>query len=92
MPIAIVNFRTMANGSYRYMGGRRRGYWRLMLVADPDGPTCIHSRNVLQVIAQSPEGIDGVTSKSRYYLGDYRNALLDRADEINAAAGTSVSC
>ena len=66
--IAIVNFRTLANGSYRYMAGKRRGYWRVLLVRDVNGPTCIHAHNVVSKIYEGPAGIDGVTERSSYCI------------------------
>jgi hypothetical protein len=80
---AIVNFRTMANGSYKYMAGKRRGYWRTLLVRDLTGPTCIHSRNVVSVLYSSPAGIDGVTERSAYCIDAYREHAENVAMRAN---------
>ncbi len=93
---AIVNFRTMANGSYRYMAGKRRGYWRTLLVRDINGPTCVHSRNVVSVLYKSPQGIDGVTERSAYCLDGYRDhaegvAMRANAQRLGAAIAAAYS-
>lgn len=82
--IAITNFRTMANGSYRYMAGKRRGYWRVLVVRDVNGPTMVTSKNVVRVAYEGPNGIDGVTERSAYYLGSSAAHASDIADRLNA--------
>ena len=84
MTVAIVNFRTLANGSYKYMRGLRRGYWRLLIVRDAAGPTAVHSHNVVRIAAEGAEGILGVTEKSAYYIDGDRERLEQMAARINA--------
>ena len=44
--IAIVNFRTLANGSYRYMAVKRRCYWRVLLVRDVNQDSAAEARRI----------------------------------------------
>jgi hypothetical protein len=80
----VVNFRTMPNGSYRYMRGLRRGWYRLLDVQDPRKSTAVTSRNVISVLAESREGIEGVMPRSHYYIGDVYERFAARAAAINA--------
>ena len=75
--IAVVHFRTMCNGAYRYMAGKRRGYYRVLVVRERARSYNISTHNVLDVLYIGPEGIDGVTEKSAYYLGASR-AMAER--------------
>ena len=83
MTVAVVNFRTTAHGSFKYMRGLRRGYWRLLIVHDAAGPTAVHSHNVVRVVSQGRPGILGVTEKSAYYIEGDRERLEQMAAEIN---------
>lgn len=84
--IAIVNFRTLANGSYKWIKrGQRRGYWRVLMVRDVAGSTMVTSRNVLSVAYISREGIDGVTERSAYCLDGARQTAEALADKMNIA-------
>lgn len=83
MSIAIVNFRTSPNGSYWLKPGQRRGWWRVLLVADPAGCTAVHSHNVECVLHEGYAGIDGVTERSAYYLGKSRAACVKLAQNYN---------
>ena len=85
MSIAIVNFRTLPNGSYKWVKrGQRRGYWRVLIVTDPTGPTNVNARNVEAVIWQSDEGIDGMTERSAYCLDTAYAAAKTIARRWNA--------
>lgn len=87
---AIVDFRTLANGSYKYMRGLRRGYVRVIVVRDEKGSMSCASNNVQGVLVEFSPGIDGVTERSRYYLGgDYARAQ-EIADAWNAEHALSV--
>ena len=79
--IAIVNFRTMKNGAFKYMSGMRRGYWRVLVVRELSGSTAVNSRNVVAVLYSGPDGIDGVTDRSAYHIGHSRM----RADKVATA-------
>lgn len=83
--IAIVNFRTMANGSYRYMRGKRRGYWRVLIVKNINGPTTLSSHNVIGEHWVGREGIDGVSDRSNYCLNSSYDRAIQVADEFNAS-------
>ena len=83
MTCAIVNFRTLPNGSFKYMRGLRRGYWRLLVVRDATGPTAVHSHNVVRVVSEGRPGILGVTEKSAYYIEGDRERFEYRAAELN---------
>lgn len=69
-PVEIRNFRTLPNGTYRWMRGLRRGYWRTLRVWDPAGPLTVNSHNVVSQRRESPNGILGVTPRSAYYIGE----------------------
>lgn len=66
---AIVHFRTLANGTFKYMAGLRRGYYRVIIVRDENGSTHANSHNVISIPMECSPGILGVTERSRYYLG-----------------------
>jgi hypothetical protein len=85
-PVAVVNFRTMQNGAFKYMRrGMTRGYWRVLLVNDPKGCLKVGSKNVLEVLYSGPEGISGVTERSSYYIkGSHDKAILV-CNEYNAS-------
>lgn len=68
--IAVTDFRTLPNGSYRYMRDLTRGYWRVLELRDVDGPRNVNSHNVISVIWEGHKGIDGTTERSKYYLGN----------------------
>lgn len=93
MSVAIVNFRTLANGSYKYMAGKRRGYWRVLVVRDINGPLMSTSRNVISIPYESCPGIDGVTERSSYHLGASLAHCRALAVQINSQriAGALVS-
>lgn len=80
---AVVDFRTLPNGAYRYMNDMRRGYWRVLEVRDVDGPYNINSHNVVAVLYQGPEGIDGVTTRSKYSLDESKAKALRIATQFN---------
>jgi len=81
---AVVHFRTMANGSYQWMRGLRRGYWRVLEVHDVTGSTHLGSHNVIRELWASREGIDGVGPRSRYSLGWAEDKAHAIADTHNA--------
>jgi hypothetical protein len=80
---AVVHFRTIPNGSYKYMSGLTRGFWRVLLVHNPKGSLAINSSNVLASLYESPVGINGVTEKSKYYIGNYYIYARNIADRVN---------
>lgn len=80
--VAVVNFRTLANGSYKYMNGLRRGYWRVLVVKDETGPKRIDSPNVVRVYTTG-EGIEGVTERSAYCINAQRELCAHIADAYN---------
>jgi len=83
---AIVHFRVMARGGYKWLKpGQSRGYWRVLVVRDVSGCIAVSARNVLDVLYTGPEGIDGVTDRSAYYLGHSRVKALQIAADWNAA-------
>ena len=83
----LVNFRTLANGSYKWLRpGQRRGYWRILEVIDPAGSTNCRSHNVVRVVAQGHPGIDGVTDRSGYWIDPDRDRFEDRAAKMNGEA------
>ena len=80
-PVAVVHFRTRPWGAFRWTRGiRRRGHWRVLVVADPAGSTSLSSHNVVRVLFTGVDGLDGVTARSRYDI----SADLERAIEIAA--------
>ena len=84
-----VVFRTMANGSYKWMLGLRRGYYHLLWVPEGARTNDLRSKGV-KLIESSPAGLLGVTEKSAYYIEHYRERLENRADELNAAVAVAV--
>lgn len=81
---AIVDFRTMAHGAYKWVKiGQTRGYWRVLVVRDPAGSRRVNSHNVEGVIYEGPEGINGVTERSAYFLGQSMVHAQDIADKFN---------
>lgn len=88
--VAVVDFRTLADGGYKYVKrGQRRGYWRVLELRDAGGPTCIHSHNVIAVLWEGIRGIRGVTDRSRYYLGTSRAKAKMFAENFNATGELS---
>lgn len=84
-PTAIVHFRTMALGSFkRLRPGQYRGWWRTLVVRDPKGSKNINSKNVIEELYSGREGIEGVTEKSRYYIGHQFDEAKKIADQFNA--------
>lgn len=80
-----VSFRVEPNGGYHWMSkGLTRGYWRIQVLANVNGSTNISSRNVISQRG-THEGIRGVTSRSRYYIGDIAERLIAEAAAENAA-------
>jgi hypothetical protein len=89
--IAVVNFRTIANGSYSWIKkGQRRGYWRVLVLKDINGSTSRSSRNVVEVLYAGPEGIDGVTSRSAYCIDDSRTEAHQVAMQWNTSHAAAV--
>lgn len=81
---AIVDFRTMARGAYKWIkSGQNRGYWRVLVVRDPAGSRRVNSHNVESVIYEGPEGIDGTTERSAYFIGHSMVHAQDIADKFN---------
>ena len=83
-PVAILHFRTMQNGAFKFMKGNRRGFWRALVVANPAGSLAINSKNVLDVLYAGPVGIDGVTDKSTYNIESSREVALAAVQRFNA--------
>jgi len=84
MTVAIVNFRTIPNGTFSYLrNGQRRGFWRVLVVKDVNGPLIKTSRNVVAVPFESHAGIDGVTARSAYCLDGAYLRALEVAEAIN---------
>jgi hypothetical protein len=84
MSTYVVRFRTLPNGSYKNIKrGQRRGYWRLLEVKDPKGSTRVQSSNIVRVIAESPQGIYGVTRRSSYWIGGHYDHFRERATTYN---------
>lgn len=81
--VAVVHFRTVPNGAYRYMKGLRRGFWRVLIVKDAKGAMHLNSPNVVGVHWEGREGIDGVTERSRYAIEDTRRHAIRIAAEFN---------
>lgn len=87
MAIAIVNFRTMANGGYKWIKrGQRRGYWRVLIVADPAGCLRVNCHNVLSVPYEGPAGIDGMTPRSAYCIDGSAREAKELAACLNREA------
>ncbi len=84
-PVAIVHFRTLQNGSFKFLKGARRGYWRAIVVNDPAGSMNKRSANVVKVLYEGPEGLDGVTPKSGYYIGNSAEVAAAAAKAFNEA-------
>ena len=85
--VARVGFRSMPNGGYKWLKpGCRRGWWRVMVYRG-EPPTRDDVRAVGFVGAiDTPSGIDGVTDKSGYYIGDNYLLCTCIADAINDGA------
>lgn len=83
---AVVDFRTLANGAYKFMAGKRRGYWRVLIVRDEAGPMRINSHNVVRVAYEGPEGIVGVTARSKYDISSTRAHAEALAEQLNCGA------
>lgn len=81
---AIVNFRTLPNGSYKWMNGKRRGYWRVLIVRDETGCLRARSKNVTQILYEGRHGIENVTRRSAYYIGDTLEYAADIANRYNS--------
>lgn len=81
---AIVHFRTVPDGAYKYIKrGQARGFWRVLLVSDPKESKNKTSRNVLRVFYEGREGIRGVTPRSNYYIGADKENCTYVAEKIN---------
>ena len=81
---AIVDFRTMVHGAYKWIkSGQNRGYWRVLIVRDPAGSHRANSHNVEGVIYKGPEGINGVTERSAYFIGQSMVHAQYIADKFN---------
>lgn len=80
----VVSFRAEPNGAYRWMKGLRRGYYRIQVLASLLGSDKITSKNVVSQ-ESGREGIEGVTTRSAYYIGDQREKFEARAAAENAA-------
>lgn len=78
----VLTFRTLPNGSFRWMRGLSRGYWQLLAVPEGSCPD-MRGRGV-RLIARSDEGIEGVTPRSGYYLGEQYRALLRQLLQLRA--------
>lgn len=86
-PRAVIHFRTRPFGAVKWTRGiRRRGHWRVLVLADPAGSTSLASRNVLRVLYTGRDGLDGVTGRSRYDISDDLDLAIKIADAFNAAA------
>lgn len=83
-PIAVVHFRTEPNGSFRWMRGKKRGYWRVLLVRDVRGSKNRRSKNVIEEVYRGRSGIRGVTERSSYWIGDDRTRAHQLAEKLNA--------
>lgn len=81
--VAVVHFRTRQFGAIRWTRGLRRGHWRVLVVRDPQGSLSIRSRNVLRVLFTGADGLDGVTSRSRYDISGDRVRAYEIADQFN---------
>lgn len=87
---AIVHFRTLPNGGYRWIKrGQQRGYWRVLVVKDVNGPIRANSKNVIGEIFRGHEGVLGVSVKSAYCLEGDRQRADQVAAEFNAAQGAT---
>lgn len=83
--VAVVDFRTLPNGSYKFMkSGMRRGYWRVLELRDEHGSRNIDSHNVISVLYSGPNGIDGVTSRSVYCIDRSEREARAIAERFNA--------
>lgn len=86
-PRAVIHFRTRPFGGFRWTRGiSRRGHWRVLVLADPTGSTSLSSRNVLEVLFRGSDGLDGVTSRSRYDISGDLDRAISIADAFNNAA------
>lgn len=84
---AIVNFRTLPNGSYSWIKkGQRRGYYRVLIVRDENGSKHANSTNVISISMECSAGIFGVTQRSAYYVGGDFIRCQEWADVWNANA------
>ena len=81
----IVSFRTLPNGSFKYMKGLTRGYYQL-LEREPGVKGKDLRYKGVRRIAKSPEGIDGVSERSSYYIGDNYRWMKAEADRLNQFA------
>ena len=84
MATAIAHFVTQQNGRFHYTKGLRVGTWRVSIVADPSGSLRFNARNVLEVPYESFTGLEGVTPRSSYYLGNAEAKARRIAAEYNA--------
>ena len=81
---AVVHFRTLPNGSFEYMRGLRRGYWRVLVVKDPMGCLSVSSHNVVEVLWTGESGIQGVGPRSRYYIRPSYDSACRVAEHYNS--------
>jgi len=85
---AIVHFRSIANGGYRWIKrSQRRGYWRTLVVKDAEGSINVNAGNVVAVLFKGREGIKGASDKSRYCIDGDRQYAEQVAREFNEAQG-----
>ena len=89
---AIVHFRRLTEGSRYYRPGCRRGWWRVLVVKDRRGSYAITAKNVTAVLYNGPEGLDGVTEKSQYYIGDSHEEATAIARAYNERTRGVVVC
>ena len=78
----VVHFRTIKNGAYKWMNGKKRGYWQLLFVPEGAKTEDLRSKGV-RLIDRSPQGIFGVTKNSSYYLDEFAGELKRRAEKMN---------
>lgn len=80
---AVLSFRVMARGSYKWAHGGRRGYYRLQINTVPyavriNSPLCLSER-------QGPHGLEQAGARSAYCLDSSLAQLQADAARINAA-------
>ncbi len=80
---AVVHFRVRSNGTYKHLNHKRRGYYRVLVVRDVGGSFNKNSHNVVKILYEGRCGIEGVSKRSRYYLGDEMEKAVFIAQEYN---------
>ena len=86
LPRAVVHWRTLPNGAFR-QGMREagpRGYWRVIVVRDPEGSMSRRSQNVRIILWEGRDGLRGVTHRSRYCRDDDHDTAVRVAAEFNS--------